>query len=221
MQWLPRTKAQRIRAFLIGGIFLGLTGWFILKPLLIYAFYRPQAGDIVFQSLPGGYDLVEAIEGITGSPFSHCGAVQKIDGKWMVIEAIGEVRRTPLLLWIARGRGSRLTVCRLKEPYRHYIPAMNAGMDRLIGRPYDFRYRLGDDEIYCSELVFRGYQAATGNQPLGELRTLGSMNWRPYTAVIQKYEECGPENLPLDRLMITPRDLAVAPQLEQVFSWGL
>jgi hypothetical protein len=218
MQWLPQTRAQRIRALFLGVIFIFVAGWFVLKPLTLWIFYQPQAGDVVFQSLPGGYDLVEAIEGITRSPFSHCGAVEKIDGKWMVIEAIGEVRRTPLLLWIARGRGSRITVCRLKEPYRHHIPTMTLAMDHLLGQPYDFRYKFGDDEIYCSELVFRGYQIATQGEALGTLRTLGSMNWKPYTQVIQKYEQCGPDNLPLDRSMITPRDLAEAPQLEQVFS---
>lgn len=221
MQWLPQTRAQRIRALSIGVIFIGVCGWFVFKPLTIWLFYRPQAGDVVFQSLPGDYDLVKAIEGITGSPFSHCGAVQKIDGQWVVIEAIGEVRRTPLLLWIARGRGSRITVCRLKEPYRQHIPAMNTAMDRLMGRPYDFRYRFGDDEIYCSELVFRGYETATKGDALGVIRKLGDMNWRPYTLTIQKYEQCGPDNLPLDRPMITPRDLAEAPQFEQVFSWTL
>jgi hypothetical protein len=221
MQWLPQTRAQRIRALLIGLIFCGVAGWFVLKPLTIWMFYRPQPGDVVFQSLPGDYDLVKAIEGITGSPFSHCGAVQKIDGQWMVIEAIGEVRRTPLLLWIARGRGSRITVYRLKEPYRRYIPAMNDAMDHLMGRPYDFRYRFGDDEIYCSELVYRGYETATHGDALGVVRKLGDMNWQPYTQTIQKYEQCGPDNLPLDRPMITPRDLAEAAQFEQVFSWKL
>lgn len=220
MQWLPKSRAQRIRAAVIGLIFFGVAGWFYGPALVILALYRPQEGDVVFQSLPGGYDLVKAIEGITGSPYSHCGAVQKIDGKWVVIEAIGEVRRTPLLFWIARGRGSHITICRLREPYRNYIPAMNAGMDRLLGRQYDFRYRFGDDEIYCSELVYRGYQAAANNEPLGVTRALGSMNWKPYTAVIQKYEQCGPDDLPLDRLMITPKDLAEAPQLERVFNWG-
>ncbi len=41
------------------------------------AAYRPQQGDIVFQSLPNpwGMDLVDAIEGSTASPYSHCAMV--------------------------------------------------------------------------------------------------------------------------------------------------
>lgn len=221
MRWLPQTRGQRIRALIIGAVFFGILGWLFLLPMTIWLLYRPQVGDVVFQSLPGGYDLVQAIEGVTESPFSHCGVVQKVDGQWVVIEAIGEVRRTPLLMWIARGRGARVTVCRLKEPHRQHIKAMNAAMDRLMGRPYDFRYRFGDDEIYCSELVFRGYEIATGGETLGVVRKLGDMNWLPFAKTIQKYEECGPDNLPLDRKMITPRDLAEAKQFEVVFSWAL
>ena len=44
----------------------------------------------MFQSLPSppGLDLVDAIEGSTESPFSHCGVVVKKAGKLYVIEAI-------------------------------------------------------------------------------------------------------------------------------------
>ncbi len=220
MRCLPRTRAERIRAAFFGLVLLFVVGWFVVKPLMVSAAYAPQVGDVAFQSLPGGFDLVEAIEGITGSPFSHCGVVQRIDGEWVVIEAIGEVRRTPLRAWIARGRGNHVAVYRLREPYRSHIPAMIEGMERLLGRPYDFRYRLEDAHIYCSELVYRGYQMATDGKPLGVLRKLGDMNWEPYRAVIQKYEECGPDELPLDRLMITPKDLAEAPELERVFNYG-
>lgn len=220
MQWLPRTRIGVVRSVTIGLAFLWVTGCFLVRPMLVAAAYEPQIGDVVFQSLPDNVDLVEAIEGVTGSPFSHCGVVQRIDSEWMVIEAIGEVRRTPLQAWIARGRGHHIAAYRLREPYRKHIPAMIAGMETLLGRPYDFRYRLEDESIYCSELVYRGYQMATDGKELGVLRKLGDMNWEPYRAVIQKYEQCGPDDLPLDRLMITPKDLAEAPELERVFNHG-
>ena len=50
--------------------------------------YRPQAGDVLFQALPRGVDLVEAIEGVTRSNYSHCGVVLKgTDGGWKVFES--------------------------------------------------------------------------------------------------------------------------------------
>src|SRR4051794_30394364 len=65
--------------------------------------YEPRAGDFVFQSLPHN-PLIDAIEGSSGSPFSHCGIVKPIGDRWVVIEAIGPVKETPLSSWIAQGR---------------------------------------------------------------------------------------------------------------------
>ena len=60
--------------------------------------YRPQAGDVLFQALPKGVDLVEAIEGVTRSNYSHCGVVLKgKDGSWKVFESIGLVKLVLLL----------------------------------------------------------------------------------------------------------------------------
>jgi hypothetical protein len=65
--------------------------------------------------------------------------------------------------------------------------------------------------------VFKAYQQTTG-ESLGEFVRLGELNWKPFAATIEYYEG-GPS--PLDREMITPRDLAGAEQLEEVFRFGL
>lgn len=178
--------------------------------------YQPIEGDIVFQSLPNppGMDLVDAIEGSTGSPYSHCGMVFQEDGRWQVIEAIGPVKITPLDDYIARGRGKQVWAYRLNETSRKKLPTALAAMKKDLGKPYDPRYRFDDEAIYCSELIWRGWKAAAGRE-LGTAVTLGSLNWQPYQAVIEAIE--GPGNLPLDRQMITPRDLAKAKELTRVF----
>src|SRR5262245_28488608 len=66
-----------------------------------YWTYAPQDGDVVFQALPH-QDVVDAIEGATGSDFSHCGIVAKFEGKWVVYEALGKVRATPLYDFLLR-----------------------------------------------------------------------------------------------------------------------
>lgn len=38
--------------------------------------YQPLEGDVLFQSLPHSR-LVNAIEGVTASPYSHCGMVAR------------------------------------------------------------------------------------------------------------------------------------------------
>lgn len=83
-----------------------------------------------------------------------------------------------------------------------------------LGKPYDPRYCFDDEAIYCSELLRRGWQKATG-VALGKDVRLGDLKWKPYEAVIAAIEGPGPP--PLDRLMITPRDLARAAKLTPVF----
>lgn len=178
--------------------------------------YQPSEGDIVFQSLPNpaGLDLVDAIEGATKSPYSHCGMVIRNGGDWSVIEAIGPVMVTPLKSYTARGRGRKMWAYRLDASNQKHIPSAIRAMREDLGKPYDPRYRFDDQAIYCSELIWRGWKAATG-KGLGKPVTLGSLDWRPYKGVIEAIE--GQGNLPLDRKMITPRDLAKAPELKRVY----
>ena len=180
--------------------------------------YEPQAGDFVFQSLPHD-PLVDAIEGSSGSPFSHCGIVKKRgvvkphDPAWVVIEAIGPVKETRLPFWIAQGRDSAYVVFRLREPLAKNIPAILAAAGKYEGRPYDIHYDMDDEKIYCSELLYKAVRDATGRK-LGKIRKLGELNWRPYEQVIRHIES---GSLPLDREMITPRDFSEAPELREVF----
>lgn len=178
--------------------------------------YQPREGDILFQALPNppGLDLVDTIEGSTGSSYSHCGMVCFKGRAWKVIEAIGPVQETPLEVWIARGRDKQVWVYRLRENERPHIPAMLDAMRKDLGKPYDIHYRFDEQAIYCSELIWRGWKTATGRE-LGKVVKLGDLNWQPYRQVIEAIEGAG--NLPLDREMITPRDLAAAPELERVF----
>ena len=86
---------------------------------------------------------------------------------------------------------------------------MLAQVRTQLGKPYDIRYRLDDEKIYCSELIYKAYLATTG-EPVGKLVALGDLDWGPHERFIEQIEG-GP--VPLDRQMITPRDLAAAQQL--------
>ncbi|WP_254512739.1 YiiX/YebB-like N1pC/P60 family cysteine hydrolase [Anatilimnocola floriformis] len=182
------------------------------------ASYQPQEGDVIFQSLPRS-PLVNAIEGGTRSPLSHCGIVARENGRWVVYEAYAPVGPTPLGDFVARGRDRAFLVKRLKADEQPHVPKMLASVRSLRGRPYDIRYRLDDDRaaIYCSELIYLAYQDATDGEQLGQLIALGELKWNPYEKLIERIEKAPP---PLDRQMITPRDLSRAEQLETVFSYG-
>jgi hypothetical protein len=209
---LPKSKWGWIRAAALTGILAALLVYFYLIPAVRLAGYAPQEGDIIFQSLPH-VDLVDAIEGITGSPYSHCGVVAKENGTWLVIESIFDVHETPLASWARRGRWGRFAVYRLKPEYRSHIPEFIEELHAFLGLPYDYRYRMDDESIYCSELVWKAWKNATGEE-LGTLVKLGDMNWKPFEQTIRKYEDGPP---PLDRGIISPRRLSEAKQIEKVY----
>src|SRR4029079_2312008 len=110
------------------------------------------------------------IEGGTESPFSHCGILHYDGKQWVVIEAIGPVRETPLADWIAQARDVRYTFYRLRDKYREKIPAFIEAAQSYKGLPYDIHYDFDDKAIYCSELIFKAFRKATGEE-LGRIQT--------------------------------------------------
>lgn len=201
----------RAAVFLVAGL---LPVWGLEKPSSP-AGYEPREGDIYFQSFPHN-ELTDTIEGVTESPRSHCGILRQRPEGWVVMEAVEPVRETPLAEWVRRGREGKFEVFRLRAPHRDKIPGMITAAQKYLGRPYDLRYRLDDEKIYCSELVYKAFRDAGGGE-LGRLQTLGELNWKPHEAFIRHLEGGG---LPLDRKMITPRAVSEAPQLEKVYPGG-
>ncbi len=213
MKFLPAGKWALLRLSVLFGALLWVSLQFHVYGLVHLLRYSPQSGDIVFQSLPKG-PLVDAIESITGSPYSHCGVVMKNpQGKWVVYEAIGVVRETPLYLWVVRGRGAHLNVWRWKDIDKQDTRLLASSLGNYAGKPYDFRYAPGDDEIYCSELAFKAYRDAYGIE-IGTWEKLGNLNWKPSEVFIREMEG---GLLPLDRPMISPIGLTRSPLLDKVY----
>lgn len=99
--------------------------------------------------------MVNAIEGATCSPYSHCGIVVREHDRWVVHEAFGAVGATPLGTFLKRGRNEAFAVYRWRPEVQQHVPPMLAEVRKYQGRPYDERYRLDGDAaaIYCSELI--------------------------------------------------------------------
>jgi len=171
-----------------------------------------MAGDILFQSLPRG-PLVDAIEGVTRSPWSHCGIIVRDGDNWAVLEAIGPVKVTPLTSWIRQARDDRFVAYRIRERSDDLVEQLIAAARTFLGRPYDIRYELDDEKIYCSELVQKAFAKVTGRE-LGQPRRLGDMNWRPFEAFIRQVEGGA---LPLDREIVSPQALTESSELTKVY----
>lgn len=171
-----------------------------------------RAGDFIFQHLPAR--LTRVIADITKSQYSHCGMIVKKEDGFYVLEAIGPVEETPLVEWIDRGIGHRITVVRLKQQYRKDIPDIIKAAYKFIDAPYDILYEMDDEKIYCSELLYKAVLNSTGIR-LGKTVKLGDLDWRPYEAFI-RYITGG--DLPLEREMITPEDIACSDKVDTVYS---
>jgi hypothetical protein len=184
---------------------------------IAYAKYEPREGDLLFQPLPRS-PYVNMIEGVTESSFSHCGIVARENDEWVVYEASGYAEPTPLREFVFRGRDFAFAVYRLKSEHQRHVPELLNNVRSLAGRPYDTHFKMDDERIYCSELIYKAYRAATGGEELGRLARLRDLPWKPWESAIVRFEG-GP--VPLDREMITPKNLAEADQLELVYSYRL
>jgi hypothetical protein len=189
MKILPQTKAAKIRFGVILALLITVLSVIRVDRLAGYYISDKKTGDILFQSLPHA-ELVDAIEGVTNSAWSHCGILVLRDGRWFVAEAIGEVRYTPLCLWIVRGRGSRVDSYRVKNFKDENKDQITAGVEKLLGRSYDFSYAPDDSEIYCSELVYKVYDRQLGIK-VGDWEKLGDLNWKP----MERFISSNPEGL--------------------------
>jgi hypothetical protein len=209
---LPASRGGWLRSGVIGAIFLSVCLYRNVPSLWQLFVYHPRDGDIVLQSLPHG-ELVDAIEGVTRSPWSHCGVVVHEHHCWWVMESIGHVRKTLLPLWLIRGRHGSFEAYRFTRVLASNEDRLHQALDRYMGRPYDYHYAPGDNEIYCSELVYDVFRDAFGVK-LGEWQRLTDLNWRPYERLI-RWTEQGP--VPLDREIITPIGLTRTNLIRRVY----
>ena len=214
MNLLPESRAGRIRLAILLAVLSGLVVFHRLDRVLAVALYSKREGDIVFQSLPRN-DLTDAIEGISESPWSHCGVLVRDGGKWMVAEAIGDVHLTPLYKWVFRSRQCRFAAYRLDAMTDAGAPRLRRAIDAFMGKPYDYHYAPDDSEIYCSELVVKAFERGLGIK-FGQWQRLQDLNWQPFEKFIRSMEDGA---LPLEREMITPVALTRSPLVHRVSLW--
>lgn len=201
-------------------LFLGFCGilahfW---SPVTAYINYEPKEGDVIFQSLPYG-KLTATIEGVSKSPYSHCGTVARDPetGDWIIYEAFNKVEATGLREFIFRGRDYGFSVYRLLPEHQHFIPEMIKSTQSYLGKDYDMRYAMDDENIYCSELYWKAFKNVSGIE-LSKTEKLSDLNWKPYIQNIEFFEK-GP--VPMDREMVTPMALAKSTDLDLVYSFRI
>lgn len=164
-------------------------------------------GDIIFQTSLSKQS--RAIQLATHSEYSHCGLIYKNGSDYVVLEAVQPVKLTPLDNWIAKGQSGHYVIKRLKNADSLLTPEVIHTMkqigDELKGKNYDLYFEWSDDKIYCSELVWKIYQRATGIE-LGKLQKLRDFDLTN-DAVKEKMKERSGNNIPLDETVISPASI--------------
>ncbi len=166
-----------------------------------------QNGDLIFQTSLSGQSM--AIQLATKSKYSHCGIIYKYGDDFFVFEAIQPVKRTPLNKWIARGQEGKFVIKRLKNAAQilthETLQKMKQVGDQFNGKNYDLTFEWSDDKIYCSELIWKIYQRATGIE-IGKLEHLSDFDLSN-EAVKKKMQERYGNKIPLDEIVISPASI--------------
>lgn len=170
-------------------------------------------GDIIFQTSQSQQS--KAIQLATHSSYSHCGIVFWQGNKCFVFEAVQPVKSTPIEQWISRGMGGKYVVKRLQNADEVLTPAnlqkLKSEGEKLKGKSYDTTFEWDDNKIYCSELIWKVYQRATGIE-LGKLQQLQDFDLS-HTAVKSKMKERYGDAIPFDEKVISPQALFDSEQL--------
>ena len=174
-----------------------------------------REGDILFQDIGGGQS--DAIALATKCKWTHVGIACQDGGQWMVYEAVGPVKKTPLDDWIDQGDG-HYVVKRWTASAEKLDPAaidkLRGSATPYMGRAYDWQFMWSDEKIYCSELVWKMYAEGLGvrlcePKPLKDYALDSELVRR---TMAQRYGSAPP----LDEPMVAPATLFECPMLTTV-----
>lgn len=165
-------------------------------------------------------DLSGAINRVTqrkdSISFSHIGLIEVIEGVPYILHSTGtkgSVKESLDSLTKYR-KGKQYVVYRIDSIYSHAIPRALEIAHEMLGKPYNWSYRLNDSSYYCSDFVERAFR------PIG-LFKLEPMTFKnPKTGEFDEfwvkfYAKQGIE-VPEGELGCNPNGLAANPKLHRV-----
>lgn len=135
----------------------------------------------------------------------------------MVFEAVGPVRFTPLEQWIQHGVGKTYCVKRLKDQ-KAFTAAAKLKMEKLAneyaGKDYDYAFNWDDNEMYCSELVYKLYLRGA-SIAVGTTHKFKDYDFSNPVVKAEAQKHYG-KNLPMEETMISPEDIFKSDKLVDV-----
>lgn len=124
-----------------------------------------QNGDLLFvgaasENLSGAINRVT--QRSTSISFDHIGLIEITNGLPYILHATsgkGSVRESlDSLLGNNDTSGRLFTVYRVDSTYQAAIPQAIAQAHAMLGKPYNWSYRLNDSTYYCSDFVERAFR---------------------------------------------------------------
>lgn len=139
--------------------------------------FELQEGDLLFQDMDCGpmCDAIEEVtQGVNGANLSHVGLVVFQNDSAKVVEAISKgVVFTPLNDFLNRSSDAdgnpKVLVGRLKEEYRSLVPEAIQSLKKYQGCAYNQSYLMGNDSVYCSQLMYLIFKEANHGQDVFQL----------------------------------------------------
>ena len=162
-----------------------------------------KEGDIIF--IQSQTQQAAALRESTGSVWTHVGLLLLRSGKWVVAEAVGPLKETPIADFIARSKNKSYRIVR----YKHFDPAtMTSALKARLSKynkPYDIYFEWTEERIYCSELTYHLMKDVTGFE-LGRIQKMKEMRLDgPLTqALIKKRLTDTGRELDPEEIIVTP-----------------
>lgn len=129
-----------------------------------------QDGDLVF--IKSQSQQAQLLKLTTGSEWSHVGMAFKSKDGWDVIEAVQPVQWTTLYSFIHRSKDLAYEVRRANFPFD--AKTVKAYSEDKLGKDYDLIFSWDQERWYCTELVWKAYKKASGEE-LGVLEKIGDL----------------------------------------------
>jgi hypothetical protein len=191
-----------------------ISGLFFFGTVTICAQTDLRDGDLVF--IVNNRGQGRAIQLATHSKFTHVGIVFIENGQPMVYHAIEPVSKNTLLEFISASSDKTYEVRRLKGAHLisdSVITMMRKDAIGQLGKHYDLEFNWDDEELYCSEFVWKLYKRNLGVE-IGELKPLRSFDLT-HPLVKSILSERYDDEIPLDEKMISPGDMYESSLLER------
>lgn len=158
------------------------------------------------------------------------GIIKSSPSGFVVVEATGVVKETPLRDWVDRGLLNRVAVYRDEALTNEQSQIILSSAEKYYGRSYDIFFSFNNQAIYCSELPYLAFGEA--GIRIGRVQKVSDLNFD--NALVkkiieqrwQRHEECIAQNYDFEQCydhilrqsLVTPASIAEDKQFARIFS---